>query len=110
MVMDTLWKNIVSLVGYCTLNLIHGLYNFYLLAYTVYCYFLRRTQFFIYEIISSEEKNSVSKVDFLNKIPKHLAVIIGSESVLYSDLVKLIFWCMQLGIKFTTFYHHSNGK
>lgn len=102
------WKSFFSLIGYLILKLIHGFYNVYLSAYSVYSYFIR-TQFFIYErLLSTEERNYMNKVKLLNKIPKHLAIIIGSECIYYADLVKLISWCMQFGIKFTSFYQQSN--
>ncbi|XP_075227812.1 transport and golgi organization 14 [Lycorma delicatula] len=110
--MDFKWRSALSFPAFLLLNVIHGFYSLYLFLYSIYCEFLRRTQVLYYEIILSSKNTHTYGFDntkFFQKIPKHLAIIIGSERIFYTDLVKLICWCSQLGIKFISFYHQNNN-
>ncbi|PSN49733.1 hypothetical protein C0J52_13112 [Blattella germanica] len=45
-------------------------------------------------------------VKLLEKIPSHLVVILGNESVSYRDLANITVWCIAAGISFISFYDH----
>lgn len=43
----------------------------------------------------------------LDKIPYHLAVILGTEAPDFHVLSKMIFWCFSVGIPNISFYDHE---
>lgn len=50
-----------------------------------------------------------SNVNHLQKIPQHLAVILNlsQEKADYESLTKLIFWSLQAGISYISFYDYQ---
>lgn len=45
----------------------------------------------------------------LEKIPVHLAVVLGQEEPNFQILSNVIYWCLSLGIQHVSFYDHK-GK
>jgi dehydrodolichyl diphosphate syntase complex subunit NUS1 len=46
------------------------------------------------------------QVKLYDKIPSHLVVILGTESISYRDLANITVWCIAAGISFVSFYDH----
>lgn len=42
-----------------------------------------------------------------DKIPSHLVVIVGNETISYRDLANIGVWCLAAGISFVSFYDHN---
>ncbi|KAJ9592655.1 hypothetical protein L9F63_015670 [Diploptera punctata] len=69
--------------------------------------FRRKLENLLYGPFVEYEIGSISKrVKLIDKIPSHLVVIIGNESVSYRDLANIIVWCIAAGISFLSFYDY----
>lgn len=70
--------------------------------------FRRKVENVLYKHFQENEIESISKhVDLIGKIPSHLVVIIGNESISYRDLANIIVWCIAAGISFLSFYDYQ---
>jgi dehydrodolichyl diphosphate syntase complex subunit NUS1 len=45
-------------------------------------------------------------VKLFDKIPSHLVVIVGNETISYRDLANIAVWCIAAGISFISFYDY----
>jgi hypothetical protein len=62
-------------------------------------------------VLSSQGPEPIKeRVSTFKKVPGHLILVLGPESVSYRDIVNIIEWCSQSGIHFISFYDHKNGK
>lgn len=61
---------------------------------------VKRTQLF----------ESICDVRQFKKLPKHFALILGSEEPSPADLVLVIFWCIVFGIPYVTLYDKKGEK
>lgn len=43
----------------------------------------------------------------LDKIPRHMVVVLGTETPSYRDLANIVVWCVAAGIPHISFYEHS---
>jgi hypothetical protein len=54
-----------------------------------------------------DEHDLISRhVKLFYKVPSHLVVILGNESISYRDLANIAVWCIAAGISFISFYDH----
>jgi dehydrodolichyl diphosphate syntase complex subunit NUS1 len=57
-----------------------------------------------------DELDYISRhVKLFDKVPSHLVVIVGNETISYRDLANITVWCIAAGISFISFYDH-HGK
>ena len=62
----------------------------------------------LYRFNQENELGTISKhLKVIDKIPSHLVIIIGNESISYKDLANIIVWCIAAGISFLSFYDHK---
>ncbi|XP_039289093.1 dehydrodolichyl diphosphate synthase complex subunit nus1 [Nilaparvata lugens] len=99
-------------IGLLILNIIHYLYSVYAFINSVIIDFSLRTRTLCIWLGLFPKQNyylsSAKYISSLRKIPRHLVIIIGCESVVYNDLVKIVLWCNQLGIKHISFYEQND--
>jgi dehydrodolichyl diphosphate syntase complex subunit NUS1 len=58
-----------------------------------------------------DELDIISKhVKLFHKVPSHLVVIVGNESISYRDLANIAVWCIAAGISFISYYDHHGTK
>jgi dehydrodolichyl diphosphate syntase complex subunit NUS1 len=58
-----------------------------------------------------DEPNFISRhVKLCDKVPSHLVVIVGNESISYRDLANIAVWCIAAGISFISYYDHNGMK
>jgi dehydrodolichyl diphosphate syntase complex subunit NUS1 len=57
-----------------------------------------------------DELELISRHVKLYKIPSHLVVILGNESISYRDLANIAVWCIAAGISFVSFYDHHGTE
>jgi hypothetical protein len=51
-----------------------------------------------------DEHDFISRhVKLFDKVPSHLVVIVGNESISYRDLANVAVWCIAAGISFRSF-------
>lgn len=60
------------------------------------------------KVLSESTNKLTEKIRCFAKKPQHIAVILGTESVSYKDLVKLITWCFIAEVSNISFYDHKN--
>ncbi|RZF40000.1 hypothetical protein LSTR_LSTR002403 [Laodelphax striatellus] len=99
-------------IGIFILNIIHYLYSVFAFINGVINDFLLKTRTLCIWLGLSPKQTfntpSAEYISSLRKIPRHLVIIIGCESVVYRNLVKIVLWCNQLGIKHVSFYEQND--
>jgi len=72
------------------------------------CIYLRRKlEDLLFKKYVEDELELISRhVKLYDKIPSHLVVILGNESISYRDLANIAVWCIAAGISFLSFYDH----
>lgn len=110
-----LFELFVNIGGTFILWLTHHLYSIIIGIYLCIVYFLTRVKNIFTLCVSSkvlcESTNKLTeKIRCYTKKPQHVAIILGTESVSYKDLVNLIIWCFIAEISNISFYDHKNGK
>lgn len=88
---------------------IHSLYTFIEIFHNILIYVRTKIINCCHEVFGRNIKCVDSKFRSLNKIPQHVAVILGPEEPSFKDLVNIVIWCTASGIPFISFYDH-NGK
>lgn len=93
----------------------HSIFSLYLSLKFLKLVFLK----FIYNLINIricrerkfqlDSELIVKNVNQCTKIPKHMTLALGNESVSYADLVQIIVWTLPTGIPVLSFYDHKNG-
>lgn len=110
-----LFQLLVNVGGTLILWLTHHLYSIVIGIYSFIVCLLVRVRNTCTVCMSSkilcESTNKITeKIRYFSKKPQHLVIILGSESLPYKDLVKLITWCFIAEISSISFYDHKNGK
>ncbi|KDR22627.1 dehydrodolichyl diphosphate synthase complex subunit nus1 isoform X2 [Zootermopsis nevadensis] len=68
---------------------------------------LRRKLDLVSKNYVDDELGFISRhVKLFNKIPSHLVVIVGNETISYRDLANVAVWSIAAGISFVSFYDH----
>jgi len=72
------------------------------------CIYLRRKleDILCKKYVEDELERISRHVKLYDKIPSHLVVILGNESISYRDLANIAVWCIAAGISFLSFYDH----
>uniref|UniRef100_A0A7R9AM45 ditrans,polycis-polyprenyl diphosphate synthase [(2E,6E)-farnesyldiphosphate specific] n=1 Tax=Timema shepardi TaxID=629360 RepID=A0A7R9AM45_TIMSH len=87
---------------------LHALYS--VLQYTQYMWisFRKKCEELLGQDSVENEFKFISKqVKLFDKLPCHLVVIVGTETISFKDLAKIAIWCMTAGISFISFYEHN---
>lgn len=63
--------------------------------------------FFHKEYIADELGYITGQVELFEKVPSHLVVIVGNETISFKDLANIVVWCIAAGISFISFYDHQ---
>lgn len=108
-----LFQLLVNVGGTLILWLTHHLYSIVIGIYSFIVSLLVRVRNTCTVCMSSkilcESTNKITeKIRYFSKKPQHLVIILGSESLPYKDLVKLITWCFIAEISSISFYDHKN--
>ncbi|XP_066594547.1 dehydrodolichyl diphosphate synthase complex subunit NUS1 [Prorops nasuta] len=88
------------------LTIIHFLYSLYLAIY--YCYFIisRKCIHLSHETVSKEVDMLVRSMGKMKKLPRHLVIIVDNKDQDYFSIVRIIGWCVTLGIPCISIYQH----
>lgn len=49
------------------------------------------------------------RTNLLQKLPKHLTILLGAEDPSYKDLTNIVFWSIAAGIPFVSFYDYKGN-
>lgn len=67
----------------------------------------RKLEDLMFKKYVDDELGFISRhVKLFDKIPSHLVVIVGNETISYRDLANIAVWCIAAGISFISFYDH----
>lgn len=106
------------LAGICCgflLNLFHVLFSFYLqlklfkFVFLKYLYNINNLYCNKFKKFQLESELIEKCVKNYSKLPRHMTLILGEESVSYEDLIQIIVWTLPTGIPVLSFYDHKNG-
>lgn len=88
-------------------TLLHVLVSAVHYAGCVCIYLRRKLEDLLCKKYVEDELERISRhVKLYDKIPSHLVVILGNESISYRDLANIAVWCIAAGISFVSFYDH----
>lgn len=84
---------------------------FYILLHSVYTVLEYIIQ--IYELIwlkvnaSPHHEFYKNKIKTIEKLPKHVTILLNGEEPRYKDLANLVLWCISFQIQFISFYDYT---
>lgn len=88
------------------LHIVHTLYSLTEILSNVFSCF---TQIFFHSKKTFDSDQFNIAIKKLDKIPRHMIVVLGTETPSYRDLANIVVWCVAAGIPHISFYEHS-GK
>lgn len=75
---------------------------------SLWIYLRRKIEDLFHKGYIADELGYISKqVKLFEKIPSHLVVIVGNETISFKDLANIAVWCIAAGISFISFYDHQ---